>query len=219
MAVILAPDVVRFTVNGDLLGAPTATILDMVVQADDSGEGRPAAMEETAAVILDAWVDELLPLQVPNFSLTSISWVDLTSLDGTVGEIVSTDDNTLPLTGTRTGEATPSQIAALVTKVCSSNRGTRNGRLFFPGLSEEDVSGNYMTVAYTALLVDAWSNMTEILTETGVALGANYFPTVVHTRNNGTPQNPNIVYVGNTQVTNFLPQRQVATQRRRNRRV
>lgn len=214
---LIAPDVVRFNINGSYLGRPCVNVLDMVVQPDDSGEGRDQAIIDTAGQIINVWCEEMLDFFTQSYSFDSVSWVDLNSEDGFVGVRTSTDTNTLPDLGNIIQPAYSGAVATLVTKETSSRRGQRPGRWFLAPPGEDAVNGNFLVGTYLEALNTALSEVVERLTETGIALGINYFPTVIHTRNTGTPTNPNIVYEGNTQVTNFSAAQRVSTQRRRNR--
>jgi hypothetical protein len=215
---LVAPDVCRYSINGDYLNRPAVNVLDMVVQPEDGSiVGRQDAIEITSRVILNAWVDNVMTRFGSSYSLQSISWVDLNSDTGSVGITTSTPAHTLPLNAGGTGEPLTAALAMLVTKVTTRSRGSRPGRWFLPGFVEQDIVGNIWVGTTLSNTNAALSTFLEEVTETGLTELVKYFPTVVHTRNTGTPSNPNIVYVNNTQITDLQANGRVSTQRQRNR--
>lgn len=219
MAQIIAPDVCRYSVNQTYNSRPTVNVIDMVVLDQSGGTfSRDDAVNATAGDILDAWDQYVLPCQSASLQALSVSWVDLNDLDGSVGSISSTTDSTWPAFGTVTGQGLPANVSCLVTKRTNSRRSSRDGRMFLGGLAEASTDGSYIPTATLNTWITRFGDFTEALTETGTISVYQNFPTVVHTRNEGTPTNPDIVYTGNTQITSFAPQPLLATQRRRLRR-
>ena len=213
---LVAIDVCRFTVNGTYLGRPTANVLDMVVLNNTNGP-RQDVLDDVAGDIIDAWDSHILSWVNTGYEAVSVSYVDLDSEDGVTGVKTSTTDTTWPNNGASDGDPISGSIAALVTKQCPSARGQRNGRMFIAGLDESFVSGNLIDAGVAVGIQTELGDLLEELTETGVTADYEKFPTVVHTQIAGTPENPVLIYKGNTQITNFALNRRVASQRRRNR--
>jgi hypothetical protein len=213
---IVAPDVCRYTINGTIFGRPTANIMDMVVLPQLSTP-RSDSILEVAKNLLDHWTDSTVSLMTPNSQLESVSWVDLDSLDGETGSIIEGNTHTWPEPGTASGESLPASVSVLVTKVAASSRGKRNGRLFLTGASETWTSGNFLTLTALGGYQSGMTDLLEQMTETSVLATTQYFPTVVHTKNVGTPTAPIIEYQGNSQIHAMTVNQRVASQRRRNR--
>lgn len=217
MAVLIAPDVVRVTLKGMYLGRNVANIQDFVVHDVPLGGDRNDAIKGTMVQVLDAWAEFVRTSLGADMSFTGLDWVDLNSADGATGSLTSTDDHTLPVVGTGGGEALTGQVALLLTKVCSARRGARNGRMYVAGLTESNVTGNYLASGVRAALQTTADTLLEAWTETGVISPPfTFFPTVVHTRAIG-PGSTEVEYVGNSQITTLEVQSQLASQRRRNR--
>lgn len=215
---LIAPDVCRYSINGNYLNRPAVNVLDMVVQSQDPGaRPRDQVIEEVAGRMINQWVDNVMTRFGSSYSFASVSWVDLNSVTGSVGSRTSTDEYTLPRSASGAGEPLTAALAMLVEKVTTRQRGSRPGRWFLPGFTEGDINGNIWGAGTLTATNAALSNFLEEMTETGLGSESYYFPTVVHTRNAGTPQNPNIVYVNNTQITDLQAAGRVSTQRRRNR--
>lgn len=213
---LIAPDCVRYTVNSTYGGRNLANIVDMVVLDQSGGTfTRDDAVHSAAGDVMDAWDQHIIGGLSTSYTALSVSWVDLNAPDGSVGNITSTTDTTWPAAGTVGGNGVPANVAMLATKVTNGRRSSRTGRMYVGGLAEANVDGNLLTSTYLADMVENFGNFTESLTETGIISVYQTFPTVIHTQNVGTPSAPVIEYTGNTQVTNFLPQQLVATQRRR----
>lgn len=215
---LIAPDVCRYTINGSYLDRPVANIIDAVILDTIGPTGRNEAVERFCGVILNAWALHYLPVAPSAYRFDSVSWVDLNSESGSVGVRSSTDVYDLPLNGALAGQMYTGAVSVLVTKQTTAARGQRQGRWFLPPCTEADIEGNFIGADYLNALNDGLSDIVEALTDTGTIGDYQAFPTVVHTRNVGTPSNPDIVYVNNTQINSLTAQGRVSTQRRRNRR-
>lgn len=215
---IVAPDVVRYSINGTYLNRPAVNVLDMVVQSQDgTDEPRDEIIPSVAGRLINQWVDNVMTRFNSSYSFQSVSWVDLNSATGQVGSRTTTDEYSLPRAAPGAGQPLTAALAMLVEKVTQRQRGSRPGRWFLPAFTEGDIEGNIWIGSTLSATNDALSNFLAEMTETAIGSEQYYFPTVVHTRNAGTPQNPNIVYVNNTQITDLQAVGRVSTQRRRNR--
>lgn len=215
---LVAPECVRYTINGRYLTRPAVNVLDMVVQPNDNSIiSRNDAIPIVAGVIIDAWADTVMSRFNSSYTFDSVSYVDLNDPNGPVGEVTQTDFISLPQQATGNGEPLTAALAMLVTKETQRQRGSRPGRWFLPAFTEGDIAGNIWINSTLVATNDELSDFLERVTETGIIQDINQFPTVIHTRNAGTPQNPVIQYVNNTQITGLQAQGRVSTQRRRNR--
>lgn len=226
MPALIVPNVCRFTVNGTYGGGNVATILDM--RLNDFAPpldpvDREAAIQDQAEDIVNAWSDNILPILVNEYTAVSVSWVDLNSADGSTGEVTTGGDETWPQNGaTTTDQGMPANVAALVTKVApGGGRQTRNGRLYLVGISEgatQGESNSNLASAAQAAITAAFEQFSSDISNTVLSEGYSSNLVVVHTTNQGTPQNPDIVWNGTNDVTAMVCQGRLATQRRRLRR-
>lgn len=217
MAPLVAPGVVRYTIHETYAGRDIANIIDMFVETTGSIEDRALAAFTVAGDVLNNWADHMLDYQSNNVTFDRVSWVDLDELDGSTGERTSTSDNVLPLAGSGSETPMPGNVAILFTKVApGGGRSTRNGRTYLTGVSEGftgDADPNVLLSAALSGLTTAGGEFLSGVNDAGGGIGRNMV--VVHTRNAGTPTNPNIVYQSQSAVTAFTPQATLATQRRR----
>lgn len=215
---LVVAEIVRFTLNGTYLGRPIANVIDMRVGGTGVTDTRSDQIGACANALLDAWASFICPRLSNSYSFTSLTWVDLDSDSGEVGEKSGTANNQLPKAGGRNSPGITGAVAMLVTKQTVSARGERAGRLFIPGLTEDNVDGNIIEPSFLTTMNDDLSQFQEALTETAVLAQWQHAPVVIHTRNQGTPSNPDIVPTGWTTVTAFRANGRVSTQRKRNRR-
>lgn len=218
MATLVAPNTVRFSIIGSYLTKPCINTLDMVV-IDDRGldQDRHEAILDAANALLDGWAEFVTPLAQESYAFNEVRWIDLDTPTGETGSLSSTGTYSLPENGAGSGEPYTAAVAVLVTKQTSRQRGLRTGRFFLAPPDETNITGNILSPAFLSLANGNLGDFLEAITETGDLTDYYHFPTVVHTRNAGTPSAPNIVYAGNTQITSLDMNGRVSTQRRRNR--
>ena len=138
MAPIVIPNIVRYTVNGLYDGEVVANILDMEVEVTSEPiDDRAEAIFEVAGDILNNWDDHVLSLLTSEYQATSISWVDLDSLDGETGERSETSEHTWPSPGRNPGTGMPGNVACRIEKNQDGGRRARNGRMYLVGCSEQ----------------------------------------------------------------------------------
>lgn len=211
---LVAPSVVRFTIHGSVGQRPVNNVLDIVISGN-AGVGRAEAIDEVAANLINQWTEVILDRTTSAYTAERISWVDLDSLDGSVGQANETEDWVWPKAGGLNGAPASGNVAILVTKVTTASRGSRDGRMFLPPPAEDSTAGNNLTGAYITSLQAGTSAFLENMTNTAIGAGYQTFPTVIHTRTTGTGANRVTEYLGNTQITNLLVNSLLATQRRR----
>lgn len=136
MAQLVVGGICRYAINQSMAGRPIVNIVDMHVDVDTSVMGRSNGLVIVAGDLINNWVDHILPLQVNNLSLDSVSWVDLNDEDGSVGERTVTSEHTLPLTGGGTQDAAPGMVAMRARKVGGASRLRRAGRMYIGGIAE-----------------------------------------------------------------------------------
>lgn len=214
---LIAPSVARYTINGTYLGRPTANIIDMFIVQEVGILDRDDRVAQLAEFIRVQWNDRILPAQSTSFTAESVSWVDMNSVDGTVGVVTGSGGTAWPNQGETGGNPYSGSVAALITKQAVARRGQRQGRMFLPGLSESYVSGNELDATWLNPLNGQLAQFVADLSATDVLPFEGFYPCVTHTRNDGTPTNPDIVFNGTSRVVSMAVEVQVASQRRRNR--
>lgn len=133
----MIPGVCRFAVNQRIAGQQVVNIVDMQIDTTGSEVSRADAVFEVAGDILNNWTDHILTLQVDELQAESVSWLDLDSLSGSVGERTSTSAEVWPQGGTQTTQAVlPSLVALRIDKNTEGGRGTKKGRMYLSGMNE-----------------------------------------------------------------------------------
>lgn len=213
---IVAPGICRYTVNGSIGIRPTANILDFRIDTTGSTVSREDAVEAMCGIIINEWSDHVLPHVCAPYTASSVSWVDLDEEDGSTGSRTSTSQETWPQVATRSGTPAPANTSVLVTKVGSSRRGQRNGRLYLAGPPEGEVGTQNLTSGYQAAIQDSMTSMLGNLNqEDPNEFEYGSYLVIVHTRDVGTPGNPDIVFTGSSDVSALSVSGTAATQRRR----
>lgn len=214
---IIAPNCVRVTLVGEYLNRPALNVMDMVVADANAPDTREDAVKFAAAQVGKVWTTTVMQLLSSSYSLERVDYLDLSEEDGVVGSLTEVDGVSLPQTGDLSGDPITAAVALLVTKQTVARRGQRQGRMFIAGLTEGYVNGNILDSSYQGPMNDELDTFLASITETSPIAQNEYFPTVIHTRNEGTAAVPNIVYTGNSQITGLSVSGRVSTQRRRNR--
>ena len=133
---LIVPLGVRYTLHGTYAGRNIANVLDFGLDVTGSTTPRDAAIDDFSRIIIDKWVLEVMQPLANLYSFNSISWVDLNTASGAVGSRTSTLANTLPKLGQQATSAMPGNVAFLVKKSLTAQRGARNGRMFLVGVPE-----------------------------------------------------------------------------------
>ena len=203
------PSTVRCTIHGEYYGAPVANILDMFVAEDLLPEAdRAEACEIVAGNVLFTWNSRILPVLNANYIANSVSYVDLSEVNGAVGNVVTRGAVTWPKPGTVAGEGYSQNVATLITKNTVARRGERPGRMFLVPPGESLVAASLIAPAHVTTLNTAFANFLTDVTTSGDTADSS-FPVVVHQQSAivGTP----------TRITSMTARPRVSSQRRRNR--
>ena len=157
-----------------------------------------------AQALLDAYITEILPVLTDSITVSSATFVDLSSSSGDTGEVTPTGG--LTLTGGVHTDASPPQVTYLVKLSTIGGRSTRSGRTYLPGVRNDEVSeaGNINGATVTTVTNAYADFMDALITSESGQLG------VLH-RNVSGPGSC-------TDVTAAICETAVATQRRRLRR-
>src|SRR5688500_17474517 len=215
---LVAPGCIRYTLNGTFQGTQTwANIWDVDLLADINQDRAPL-IQEYAELIIENWVGSIGLSLTEDTVLTSVSWVDLDDLNGSVGEVSGYSGGTPPYNGSQTTAPNAANVSVLVTKGGTPVRGTRNGRMFIVGYPEANTNGTSLESTAQSVFQDRCTAFLNDMTDPPAVELGSMQPVVVHTRNQGTPSNPDIVYNGKSNVTSLQVQNLLATQRRRLRR-
>lgn len=139
--IVIAPQCVRYGFQHDIPGDHPATCT-FDVEIDVSAGGRDDCVKDFTSHIAGHWQDAMLQQLSPDVTFTGGTYLDLDSADGISGTFAPAAGH--PTTGGLTGTSmTSPQVAYLIHKVAGASRSARNGRMYVPGVAENqiDVSG------------------------------------------------------------------------------
>lgn len=219
MAGLVVPNVARYSVIGEFSGVPVANVIDMSI-GTPAGSARDNNVLDQAEVILQNWVEHICPLLSNSYRANEVTWVDMHNASGTTGSITEGEGADFPQVGGVGGAPMPGSVAFLVRKNSTHRRGQRQGRMYLPGVAEAstpaDGPNNVAAGVITAMNTALASFLSGISQSDGV-LGGEYDSKMVtvHTRNNGTPSDPQIVFVDKSDVISLTVDGKVHSQRRR----
>ena len=219
MAPLIAPGIARFTVNQSFAGQPVANILDVRIDTTGSLDSRLEACTECARDILSNWDDHIRISQADDLTCLSVSWVDMNSESGSTGEVTTGTGAVWPAVGGGGSAPFSANVAVLVTKVLETGtRNRRNGRMYLCGGAETWTTAgapNQVDAATRATLNANLATFVNDVNNGGDPFEAQWFLGVTHTTNVGTPEEPDIVFDGFSDLSAMVVQPLLATQRRR----
>lgn len=145
-------------------GRPANCIIDMNI--DEAGTTRHDAVMAVAPAVRDAWQDAMVGTMPATVSFTGCHYIDLDSLGGLSGQLGF--NAAKPKVGTGAPPVSPPSVSPLVHKVASATRGTRNGRMYLPGITEGLVGddGN-IVAAYVTTVNNALNALKNALNSSG----------------------------------------------------
>lgn len=132
----IVPTVCQYTVHGTYQGRNVANVLAYHIDTTGSTLDRPSACFQMGGILLNEWDDSILPLSNSSYSATSVSWIDLNSDDGTVGSRTVSGGHSWPKAGGSVNASMPGNVALLVRKNVSGQRGAKRGRMYLCGVDE-----------------------------------------------------------------------------------
>lgn len=149
----IVPGVAQFTIHATLGNRNVANVLHYFIDTTGTTEGRGDACEAMAGIILSEWSDSIKIGQTSQIVCQNVAWLDLNSEDGSIGSVTTGGGKTWPDDGDSATNPMPGNVAILVRKNITAQRGARKGRIYVPGVSEAYTStgnGNTMDNATTA---------------------------------------------------------------------
>lgn len=210
MAAIVAPNIVRYTINASYAGQAVANVFDYRIVGGGGLGDRNEWIWEQAGDIINNWDDHIVSRLASPYIARSVSWVDLNSLDGEVGVRSQTSDTTWPKAGGNGAQAFPGNVALRLDKQQSGGRRARNGRTYLVGLPEVGQGNPTNNEWDGGILTEFTDAMNTFLTDTNSQEGPDTREVdmvVVHTVDG--------VYQSHSNVTGFAGRANVASQRRR----
>jgi hypothetical protein len=143
------------------MGRQVANILDMKIDTTGSTATRPDSCYNLCGVILNQWDTDILNSLASTYTATSVSWLDLDSATGSVGSRTSTASKTWPKNGGQLTAAMPGNVAILVRKQVTAQRGAKRGRMYVCGVTEvitDTTAVNNITSGNVTALSTAFNN-------------------------------------------------------------
>lgn len=102
------------------------------------GAGSSPPEADTGATLWAAdFIAHVLPLLCHDTSVTGVTYADLSSLSGISGSLALT-----PINGGDSGFMAPPNVCGLVTCSATGTRAQRNGRMYLPGMNEDQIQAN-----------------------------------------------------------------------------
>lgn len=210
---LVFPNIVRFSVVGEVQGEACVMVLDTQVEYDFPGPpgiGREERIFDVAGDILNNYTDHLLPLQNWAYQAQEVRWVDLDSEDGSTGSRTSTSAESWPQVGAVEAAGLPNNVYAKVRKtIAGKSRQARQGVTRFGGLSEANTGTenvNVLTPTFVGQVNDGFEAFKDGVNGTGVD---------AYTINLGVLHTVNAVATGWSPISTWQCQSTVGTIRRR----
>lgn len=148
MPFVPANGVAQVNFRATYLGIPVENVINF-----DTGDGPipPGDLAAIGALAAQSWFDNMLPELSDQYEMKEVHVRDLTS--ATAG--IFTDTTIAGSNGANTGVALPGNIAFCVSLRTGFAGRSSRGRVYFPGLVEGDVTGNFLAGARALNLVIA----------------------------------------------------------------
>lgn len=218
---LVAPGICRYSVIGTYAGRAVANIIDMHIDQTGSLSDRQDAVADQAAIIVSAWVDNILPRVANNYTAQSVRWVDLNDEDGSVGETSTGTGTDFPASGAGTTTPMPGNVAFRINRQISATRGQRKGRMYLVGVPEsstDDASPNSVISSDITGMNTAMAAFKSDVEQSAGVVPPNYdsWITVVHTKRvEVSPGVFEIQYEGRSHVSALVCDPTLGSQRRR----
>lgn len=206
---LVVPGIARFTLHGVFGPRPWANVFDMHIQSGGIG-GRTDNVADQAQVFLNNWIDQIKPRVSNGCRLDGCRWVDLDTLQGTVGDAVTASGaRVMPAFGAQTSEAMPPSVCFFSRKIVVAGRGKRKGRTYWPGPTENQVSSSALTSQEVTNWTTALNAFLSGVSQSGATSFGGYDSHMVVVHENAAGQ------VSHDDVTALKIDSMPATQRRR----
>lgn len=140
MPPLVAGGVCRYAMNGSYSGQEVVNILDMHLDSEAGSGGRDGPCFDQAGILINQWSGDVMAHLSSGYTFESVSWIDLDSDEGSVGERTTTDTVSLPVSGAGSWEAHPGNVALRINKNTVARRGQRQGRMYLVGYAEAGTS-------------------------------------------------------------------------------
>lgn len=163
MPPLVAPGVCRFACNGTYSGQPVVNILDMHIDSLPAGDPREVNAYNQAGIIINQWSEDVMAHLSNKYIFESVSWIDLDTDEGSVGERAETSEVTLPVAGAGTWEAMPGNVALRINKNTVAKRGQRQGRMYLVGYAEAGTSQGEPNQVTNSTLASLATTLTSFL--------------------------------------------------------
>lgn len=217
MAPLIVPGVCRFTVNGTYADRNVANIIDMHIDDGLAGPSRAEDIVDQAHIIVSAWVDHILGNISDRYRGLSVSWVDLSTEDGSTGEVTDGTGSDFPAFGGLAGQGMPGNVSWLVHKQLVAGRGSRAGRMYLAGVVESATDHDSPNVGMGSFVADINTGLDNFLDAINQDPGGyTSRMVVIHTKNTAPEgEDPEIELVGTSEVDALVCDVRLRTQRRR----
>lgn len=184
MAFIPAPGIVALAVRYTLFGQQVQN----TVYIDPAEPVSPSVVSNLAGQLVSAWADNVMPLLSQDLQLREVYAADQTSESGPTWTAAPPGG---PLAGGIEAPALPGSVAYCV-GFRTVNRGRSfRGRIYLPGLTEGQVTGNVVNAPWSTTLIEAVRDAIVAVTEFGGAhvVVSRYSGGVARTTAVSTPVN------------------------------
>ena len=218
MAGLVAPDICRYTVNGVYAGRPVANVLDVGI-FPTGATTRHTAIGYVAEIIISSWADDVCDNISDNYTAESLSWVDLDSSSGEVGNSTNGATTDFPFPGQASADAMPGNVSMRVNKNIVAARGQRQGRMYLVGCVETYTTDASPNTLQAGTITAINSDMAAFLAKVGATFSGGVTGdadlVVLHTHLDTSLTPPEIVYDGYSVVGSLTCDSTLSSQRRR----
>jgi hypothetical protein len=136
MPALILGGVCRFSVRQTMLNVQISNIIDVKIDNESLTQSRAESCENQAGRILKKWDEHVKAYQLNDVTCREVSWVDLDTANGSVGQRQTADGVQWPVQGLHPGAAGPTFLSARINKLTNAGRGLKAGRLFLAGIHE-----------------------------------------------------------------------------------
>jgi len=210
---VVAPTIIRYSMNQTIANGRKATVI-LDISVDETGVSRAAAVNAVTPDVVQQYQDNVCSQFPTSITFIGASFTDLDSLDGISGTQGPISGH--PVHGSGTGAQQAPQVCTLIHKICSHDRQQRNGRMFFPWITEASVGNDGLVdPAHVTFMNDMMNGLKDDLADLSATTFESVAWRVVHVEGHAPDGRPNAW--SSSDITSLSCDSRVATQRRRNR--